>query len=183
MNQTEETTSPDTAQALYCANHPNVETYLRCSRCGKPICIRCAQKTPTGYRCPDCLRSQQRVFTTSRWYDYPVAMVIAFVLSFLGSRIVPFLGFFILFLAPPAGVLIAAVIRVAVGKRRGIGLFRAAAGAAAAGSLLIPVAGLVVTLLSGGRMGSLLSLLWYGVYAFFVTSSVYASLSGIQMRR
>lgn len=182
MTQTDETTST-TAEVLYCANHPNVETYLRCSRCGKPICIRCAQKTPTGYRCPECVRSQQRIFTTTRWYDYPVAMVIAFVLSYLGSRIVPFLGFFVLFLAPAAGVLIAAVIRFAVGKRRGSGLFRAAAAAAAVGSLLIPLFGLAVTLLSGGSLRGLFGLLWYGVYAFFVTSSVYASLSGIQMRR
>ncbi len=37
-----------------CAQHPDVETRLRCSRCGKPICPRCAVRTPVGMRCPDC---------------------------------------------------------------------------------------------------------------------------------
>src|SRR5918998_2748126 len=37
-----------------CADHPDVETRLRCSRCGKPICSRCGVRTPVGMRCPDC---------------------------------------------------------------------------------------------------------------------------------
>jgi len=40
--------------ALRCANHPDVETYLRCSRCEKPICARCAVQTPVGARCREC---------------------------------------------------------------------------------------------------------------------------------
>ncbi len=37
-----------------CSYHPKVMTMLRCSRCGKPICPRCAVRTPVGLRCPDC---------------------------------------------------------------------------------------------------------------------------------
>lgn len=37
-----------------CTYHPNVRTRLSCSKCGKPICPRCAVETPVGYRCPDC---------------------------------------------------------------------------------------------------------------------------------
>ena len=37
-----------------CADHPDVETRLRCSRCGRPICPRCSVRTPVGMRCPDC---------------------------------------------------------------------------------------------------------------------------------
>lgn len=37
-----------------CSYHPDVQTGLRCSRCGKPICPRCAVRTPVGLRCPDC---------------------------------------------------------------------------------------------------------------------------------
>lgn len=37
-----------------CSYHPNVETRLRCSRCGKPICPRCGVRTPVGLRCPEC---------------------------------------------------------------------------------------------------------------------------------
>lgn len=42
------------AAGVPCSYHPDVETRLRCSRCGKPICPRCAVRTPVGLRCPDC---------------------------------------------------------------------------------------------------------------------------------
>ncbi|MDQ3780989.1 MAG: hypothetical protein M3354_10675 [Chloroflexota bacterium] len=37
-----------------CSYHPSVNTRLRCSRCGKPICPRCGVRTPVGLRCPEC---------------------------------------------------------------------------------------------------------------------------------
>lgn len=37
-----------------CSYHPNDMTGLRCNRCGKPICPKCAVRTPVGLRCPDC---------------------------------------------------------------------------------------------------------------------------------
>lgn len=39
---------------MQCATHPNVETELGCSRCGKPICGRCLVHTPVGARCTEC---------------------------------------------------------------------------------------------------------------------------------
>lgn len=48
---------PSTAAAsgqVPCSYHPKVQTGLRCSRCGKPICPQCAVRTPVGLRCPDC---------------------------------------------------------------------------------------------------------------------------------
>jgi hypothetical protein len=50
----DDTTTRDEPGVLYCANHPNVPTVPRCSRCGKPICARCRVATPVGYRCYDC---------------------------------------------------------------------------------------------------------------------------------
>ncbi len=41
---------------MQCAAHPNVETNLRCGKCGKPICPRCMVQTPVGARCPECAR-------------------------------------------------------------------------------------------------------------------------------
>lgn len=37
--------------------HRNVETFLRCTRCGTPICPKCLVHTPTGARCPRCGRA------------------------------------------------------------------------------------------------------------------------------
>jgi hypothetical protein len=39
---------------MQCATHPDVETELRCGRCGKPICPRCLVQTPVGARCRQC---------------------------------------------------------------------------------------------------------------------------------
>jgi hypothetical protein len=41
---------------MKCTYHPNVETSLSCSKCGKPICPKCMIQTPVGARCPDCAR-------------------------------------------------------------------------------------------------------------------------------
>jgi hypothetical protein len=53
---TQFTYDPETP--MYCANHPNVETYLRCGKCGKPICAKCRVRTPVGYRCFECANLQ-----------------------------------------------------------------------------------------------------------------------------
>lgn len=42
-----------------CYRHPDRETRLGCSRCGRLICNECATSTPVGYRCPDCLEELQ----------------------------------------------------------------------------------------------------------------------------
>ncbi len=69
----------------YCANHPGVETSLRCNKCGKPICAKCAIRTPTGYRCKECVRGQLKIFDTALWYDYLLGFLTAAILGFLAS--------------------------------------------------------------------------------------------------
>jgi len=59
------TSTPAPVSTLYCANHPNRETLLRCNKCNKPICMDCAVQTPVGYRCKDCVRAQQDKFYTA----------------------------------------------------------------------------------------------------------------------
>lgn len=174
----------DASPPIYCANHPQVETSLRCNRCGKPICPKCAISTPTGYRCKECVRGQQKVFETSLWYDYLSASVISGLLSLLGSRIIPAFGFFTLLLAPVAGVIIAEAIRFAVRRRRSKRLFQIAAIAATVGSLPFLIFSIIngLAFASQGGFGFLLGLLWQALYSIVVTSTVYYRLSGIQMR-
>ena len=111
---------------LYCENHPKRETSLRCNRCNKPICAKCAVSTPTGYRCPQCVRGQQKTFDSTEWYDYPAAFFVALILSFIGSQLVQFIGFFTILLAPVAGIVIAEAVRLVVRKRRSKRLFQVA---------------------------------------------------------
>jgi membrane associated rhomboid family serine protease len=42
-----------TAETRYCYRHPDRETGLSCSDCGRPICADCATFAPVGIRCPD----------------------------------------------------------------------------------------------------------------------------------
>jgi membrane associated rhomboid family serine protease len=37
----------------YCYRHPNRETRLACSECGRPICTECTTFAPVGLRCPE----------------------------------------------------------------------------------------------------------------------------------
>lgn len=39
---------------MKCATHPEVETNLKCGRCGRYICPKCLVQTPVGMRCSDC---------------------------------------------------------------------------------------------------------------------------------
>jgi hypothetical protein len=94
----------DASPKMYCANHPNVETTLRCNKCEKPICAKCAFLTPTGYRCKECIKGQQKIFETAQWLDYPIIFVVVALLAYLGSLIALRLGFFIILLAPIAAV-------------------------------------------------------------------------------
>jgi membrane associated rhomboid family serine protease len=44
-----------------CYRHPNRETGVSCSSCGRPICPDCMTTTPVGMRCPECARERTRV--------------------------------------------------------------------------------------------------------------------------
>ena len=114
------------ADVLFCYRHPDVETGLRCNRCNKPICPKCARRTPVGFRCPDCIREQENKFYTGGNVDYLIAVAVAFPLSLVAaglfSLILGRLGFWIIFIgmfvAPAVGGFIAEAVRWAVRKRR-----------------------------------------------------------------
>lgn len=46
-----------------CYRHPNRETGVSCSSCGRPICPDCMTPTSVGMRCPECSRDRTRVKT------------------------------------------------------------------------------------------------------------------------
>jgi membrane associated rhomboid family serine protease len=41
------------AEPKYCYRHPDRETGLSCSECGRPICVDCMTVAPVGIRCPE----------------------------------------------------------------------------------------------------------------------------------
>ncbi len=44
-----------------CYRHPDRETRVSCSKCGRPICPDCMTPTPVGMRCPECARERTKV--------------------------------------------------------------------------------------------------------------------------
>ena len=44
-----------------CYRHPNRETGVSCSNCGRPICPDCMTPTPVGMRCPECASERTKV--------------------------------------------------------------------------------------------------------------------------
>jgi hypothetical protein len=142
---------------LVCYRHPETETGLRCNRCNRPICVKCAHRTPVGFRCPDCIREQQDKYYTGHNLDYviaavtavPLSLIVAVLFSFVIARI-GFFSWIIAFIAAPvAGGFIAEAVRRLVGRRRSRYLAHVVAG-----SLILATAPfLLLTLFSGSLFG------------------------------
>ena len=154
--------------ALFCANHPTVETMLRCNRCSKPICTRCAVQTPVGYRCKECVGRQQAVFYSGGPLDYVVAGIISLVLGGVASYLMTLLGawFFALILGPAVGIGIAELVRLAVRRRRSKYLW------------IVVGAGIVVGSLPALLLGlfSLWSLVTLGLFLLLAVAAAAARL-------
>jgi hypothetical protein len=119
---------PAAPDVIYCANHPDRETLLRCNRCGKPICLKCAVLTDVGYRCKECIRGVQAGYFTAAPSDNVIGFGTAAVVTAFASPIAGFIFAFVPFfwgvilafmIGGGAGSALAQIIRRAVGKRRG----------------------------------------------------------------
>lgn len=167
---------------LYCYVHPTRETSLRCNNCDRPICAACAVRTPTGYRCRECVRGQQKTFDTSEWYDYLLGFVVAALLSAVAAFLVTLIGrigFFGWFLiaagAPTAAVAIAEGVRLVTRRRRSKPLFMTVASGVVLGS--VPI--ILFQILSMNLFG----ILFQVIYLVIAVPVVYSRLSGIQLFR
>ncbi|HVL94990.1 MAG TPA: rhomboid family intramembrane serine protease [Solirubrobacteraceae bacterium] len=70
-----------------CYRHPNRETGVSCSNCGRPICPDCMTSTSVGMRCPECSRETttvKRIATTSERPAVTTAIIVVCVLVFIG---------------------------------------------------------------------------------------------------
>jgi len=143
------------------------------------MCTDCAVKTPTGYRCKECIRGQQKIFETAISQDYIFGILIALALGYIGGLITTRISFFVIFLAPFAGGLIAEAVRKVLHKRRSKRLFQAITVAAVIGGL-ISATPLLLGLLFGSV--NLFGIIWMSVYLVLMASALYYRLAGIQIR-
>ena len=76
----------DESEETYCYLHPKTPTKLRCSRCDRPICGRCAIPATVGQHCPECVaeaRKSAPKVRTAMQKNAPVTMgIIAITIAF-----------------------------------------------------------------------------------------------------
>ena len=52
--------APEESEVTYCYGHPDTPTRLRCTRCDKPICPRCAVPASVGQHCVWCVAEARK---------------------------------------------------------------------------------------------------------------------------
>lgn len=143
----------DEEEHIFCTNHPNVETMLRCNKCNRPMCVRCVRLTDVGYRCKECIAGQQAVYFNAESLDYPIAFGVGFIVCAIASPLAGLflgrMGFFGLWIAvllgSAAGGILAELIRRATNRRRGRYLWAVAFGGVLLGVLVGSVTAFFLT--------------------------------------
>jgi hypothetical protein len=107
---------------LYCANHPDTETYLRCGKCEKPICARCRVSTPVGFRCYDCANVQVLPTYAVKTDVYIRAGLAGFVAAAISAVIMGLFPGFEFWAALLMGIAVPEAVAVAANQKRGPGL-------------------------------------------------------------
>src|SRR3954466_12972033 len=77
-------------QRQTCYRHPNRETGVSCSNCGRPICPDCMTSTSVGMRCPECANQRTRVVRGAGASDQPTLTY-----ALIGINVVVALGGFL----------------------------------------------------------------------------------------
>jgi hypothetical protein len=110
-------------QATFCYRHPDVETALQCTACGRPICARCSTPAAVGQLCPECRKGRRpanyKVAPLDLIKGGLVALVVTTLAAGLLGLIRGFFIFFILFFIAPAAAefVVRTVDRVTRSKR------------------------------------------------------------------
>lgn len=164
-------------EILYCVNHPETETTLRCNRCGRPVCVKCVELTEVGYRCKDCIRAQQNTYFNAETRDYFVVAIVSFFLAAVAAPVIevllgllgPIFGIILaILLGPAVGGAASTIIRRSAGRRRGRYL-----GIVAVVAIII---GVLIGIMFAAPFGVRVNLLPLVVFLFTALSTIYATL-------
>lgn len=162
----------DEQELLFCKNHDDRSTTLKCNRCGEPICSDCATQTSVGYRCPECIRELQEKFFEATPRDYILATIAVTLISILAGGLGSRLGFFIILAAPLMGTLLSRTVTFVTQKRRGRSLPRLITALSFLSLLALPI---LVPLVIYGTI-DIRSLLYGLAFATLTASSLYYRL-------
>ncbi|MBP1466775.1 hypothetical protein EYB53_013755 [Candidatus Chloroploca sp. M-50] len=118
--------SSDEVETLFCYNHSDRETGLRCTNCNQPICSECATPAIVGQLCPTCLKIRRpvnyQVSEVNLLVAGATALIYSLAISFVAVQLLGMVGFFgfllAFFLGPLAGNLLVRLSdRFTKGKR------------------------------------------------------------------
>lgn len=65
-----------------CVNHPGAAGFVRCQRCGNPLCGNCMIEAPVGFQCPACVRSASAAVRSGRpaWRRFNSASIASVIM-------------------------------------------------------------------------------------------------------
>jgi hypothetical protein len=120
----------------HCYWHPEVETRLSCSRCGKNVCTQCMVQAPVGIRCRECGRAVRPPTFEVRPTFYAKAIAVGAAIAIGGVllwaiidlifRGIPYVSSLV---AIAVGYAAGELISLSVNRKRGVGLAWIAGGA------------------------------------------------------
>jgi hypothetical protein len=114
-------------QVEYCYRHPDVETALHCTSCGRPICVRCSTPAAVGQLCPECRKGRRAPnynvsigsLIKGGLVGLVVSTIVAGLIGFFGGFIGFFLFLIIFAVAPAAAETIVRSVDWATRNKRG----------------------------------------------------------------
>jgi hypothetical protein len=107
---------------VYCANHPGVQTYLRCGKCEKPICAKCRVSSPAGFRCYQCANLQVLPTYAVSTDVYLKGALGGFVAALLTGVLMGLLPGFEFWIALTMGIAVPEAVALGTNQKRGPGL-------------------------------------------------------------
>ena len=185
---------------MYCTVHPTVQTSLRCNKCGRPMCVKCARRTPVGYRCRECVSNQLAIFYNAQPLDPLIQLAVSAALSVVGALLIGMLlggllGILTIIISIPAsafaGGLIADVAHRAAGRRHGRYSWLAVGAGIVLGALVVGAVPLIMSLFFlanvvaepgargvglGGLLGLGLSSIGWWIYVVVATATAVGRL-------
>ena len=164
------------AEASYCNWHPETETRLFCSHCGKSICTLCLVQAPVGIRCRECGRPERLPTYDVQPTYYFRAIAVAFSVALVGGVLwlllnsqfgqVPFISSL---LGLGVAYTIGELVSLAVNRKRGVGLAWIAGSATVVAYI---ISGGIFHLFSANFINALFSLLFLGIAVYTASSRV-----------
>jgi hypothetical protein len=138
-----------------CFYHPDVETGVTCTTCGKPICPKEWVDTPVGYKCPDHGRPKRSQYIYVKPKQLVGGAALGLLAGVLGGWLLGMFGFTFFLISWAWGALVGEAVRRGSGGHRGPIMAAVAAICVVAGGLLgqigllgigLAIVGVVMTL-------------------------------------